>query len=124
MFAHQPRGRVNRRRSTGTNFRPRTRAKSRNSDSSRLNRSLPHDQLRKITIIFVPVGRSRQLLHRAPDRGEGIADLMGERRRERCHRLESFSAQIELVEPLEVRNVGKDRGHRWPPVRIALKSGG
>ena len=100
-------------RSSGTNWVARTRAKSRNSLSSRLSRSLSRTMSparnRSSSSACADPG---QLLHRAPDRGQRVPDLVGQRRAQRRHRLQPLGPDLELLHLLEVRDVGEDRGDR------------
>ena len=85
--------------------------------------ALPDDQLGQQPVVGVGPGPAGQLLDRAADRGQRVADLVGQRGRQRRDRLEPLGPQVEILQPLEVRDVGEDGGHRGPLVRLPLEGG-
>jgi hypothetical protein len=86
--------------------------------------ALAHHQIREVTVILVGMGRARKLLHRTPDRGQRVADLVGEGRGEGRDRLEAFRPEIQFVETLQVGNIREYRRHRGTTVRVPLEGGG
>ena len=100
-------------RSTVSVRATRTRAKSRNSDSSRDRRSdsritRPAERL----VIVGDGGHARDLLDRAANRRERILDFVRERRAQFRDALESLGAQPQDVEALLIGDVLEDRRRR------------
>src|SRR5215203_1648417 len=59
--------------------------------------ALTYDQSGQKPLVFVCMLGAGKLLHRAPDRREGVTDLVGQRSAELCHRLEPLRPHVELL---------------------------
>src|SRR5207247_1254443 len=70
---------------------------------------LAHHERGQELLVGVDALRAPQLLHRRANGRERILDLVRQARRQLRDRLEPFRAQVELLEPLRVRDVGEDR---------------
>ena len=79
---------------------------------------------RTVRIVLVGLGGPCQLFHRATDRGERVADFMRQRRAQRRNRLEPLGPEIQLLDPLQVGDLGENSGDRRTPIGVAIEGRG
>ena len=86
--------------------------------------ALPHDQAGQEPLVLVGVLGAGELLDRAPNRRERITDLVGQRGAQLRYRLQPLGPHVELLNLLEVRDVGEDGGDRRSLLRLLPEGGG
>ena len=75
--------------------------------------TLTHYQARQRLLVFViRIHGARELLHRAANGRQWIADFVCQRSTQRCDRLEAFGTQPEFLEFLQVGDIGEDCRHQ------------
>ena len=86
--------------------------------------ALPDDEAGEEALVVVGVLGAGELLDRAPDRGQRVPDLVGQRGAQRRHRLQPLGAGLELLHFLQVGDVGEDGGHRRRLLGLLTERGG
>src|SRR5207244_54041 len=73
--------------------------------------ALAHHEGGEELLVRVGALGAPQLLHRRADRRERVLDLVRQARRQLGDRFQPLGAQVQLLQPLRIRDVGEDRRH-------------